>query len=416
MRVTPTAPSTSDVSEPRSDVGLHPQLSLETKSIAIVDDEPHIIALVRKYLKDAGFSRFLPIHDATEALQLIKREEPDLVLLDIHMPKVSGLEILKALHAENRANPVPVLIFTSSTDKDTKVKALQLGATDFLEKPVHVSELLARVRNTLMAKAHLDFLADYSNRLEQDVKVRTSELAASRREAIQCLARAAELRDDHTGQHVLRVGRYAALIADELGFSEERTTWLEHAAQLHDVGKIGVPDSVLKKPGQLTREEYQIMQQHCMGGSRIIRDDSHRPPVTNEHTHLREFLFSDLNSPVMRMAAVVAETHHERWDGTGYPNGLAGADIPIEGRITAIADVFDALSTERPYKDAIPLETCFKIMAENRGTHFDPRILDAFFRRTSDVIRIYLEYADRGDRPTIPMHDLPASPSFAAPE
>ncbi len=367
---------------------------VERARIAIVDDEPHIIALIRKYLKDAGYQHFTVVHDATQALETIRQEEPDLVLLDVRMPHVSGLDILQDLRSDNRFNPVPVVIFTSATDKETKVEALRLGANDYLEKPVHPSELLARVRNTLMAKSHLDYMADYSGRLEHEVQLRTAELAASRREAIQCLARAAEMRDDQTGQHVLRVGRYAALIAEELGFSPDRVTWMEHAAQLHDVGKIGIPDSILRKPGLLEEHEYEVMKLHCTGGSKIIRDEGVSPQGEDQYAALGSVIFDDLNSPVMRMAAVVAETHHERWDGTGYPRGLSGEAIPIEGRITAVADVFDALSTRRHYKDAMPLEQCFKLIAENSGSHFDPAIVNAFFRRKSEIIRTYLDYAD----------------------
>ena len=366
---------------------------LEEKRIAIIDDEPHIIALVRKYLRDAGYQHFITISDASEALNILRAEEPDLVLLDIRMPKVSGLEILQSLRSDPNFHSLPVLIFTSATDIETKVESLRLGANDYCEKPLHVGELQVRVRNTLMAKAHLDGLADYSNTLEHEVEVRTAELAASHREAIQCLARAAEMRDDNTGKHTLRVGRYAAIIATELGFGVERVAWLEHAAQLHDVGKIGVPDSILLKPGPLTKEEFQTMQRHCLFGSRIIRNDD-KASMTEKPAALEEVLAKCVNSPLMRMAALIAETHHERWDGTGYPRGLKGEAIPIEGRITAVADVFDALSTPRPYKNAMPIEQCFTIMFENRGSHFDPGVLDAFFRCKSEIVRTFQEYSD----------------------
>jgi putative two-component system response regulator len=285
------------------------------------------------------------------------------------------------------------LILTSTTDTETKVKALNLGANDFLHKPVNSSELLARVRNTLMAKAHVDLLSGYSEKLELEVQIRTAELVASRREAIQCLARAAEMRDDKTGQHVIRVGRYAAIIASELGFSQEQIVDLEHAAQLHDVGKIGVPDAILNKPDKLTAEEFEKIKTHCQAGSRIIRDDSRMEPLEDSSSPVGEFL-GECSSPVMRLAALVAESHHEKWDGSGYPRGLAGEEIPIEGRITAVCDVFDAVSTSRPYKKAYPLEKCFKIIAEGRGTHFDPTIVDAFFSRHRDIIVAYKEYYD----------------------
>ena len=366
---------------------------LEDKRIAIIDDEPHIIALVCKYLRDAGYQHFIKIHDASQAMQTLRSEAPDLVLLDIRMPKVSGLEILQSLREDPQFQSLPVLIFTSATDMDTKVESLRLGANDYCEKPLHVGELLVRVRNTLMAKAHLDGLADYSSTLEQEVESRTVELAASHREAIQCLARAAEMRDDNTGRHTIRVGRYATIIARELGFGAERIAWLEHAAQLHDVGKIGVPDSILLKPGPLSKDEFQTMQHHCLFGSRIINNDN-SAKIAEKPASFETITVGGPKSPLMRMAAIVAETHHERWDGTGYPRGLKGDEIPIEGRITAVADVFDALSTSRPYKNAMPLEQCFKILFENRGSHFDPTVLDAFFRCKSEIIRTFEEYSD----------------------
>ncbi len=373
---------------------------VEDCKIAIVDDEVWTIAVVKKYLQDAGFQNCVEINDSTQALETIHREQPDLVLLDIQMPHVSGLEILQTLRIDTPARSIPVLIFTSASDTDTKVSALELGATDFLQKPVDASELLARVRNTLLAKSHFDNLADYSNKLEHEVRLRTTELSASRREAIQCLARAAELRDDETGQHVLRVGRYAAIVARELGFSEERVVWMEHAAQLHDVGKIGIPDAVLNKPGPLNAAEYELMKTHCAAGTRIIRDEIEiQSDVPQHHTQLGASVFHNCNSPIMRMAALVAESHHEKWDGSGYPLGLAGKEIAIEGRITAVADVFDALSTERPYKKAIPLEKCFQMMEECRGSQFDPDVLDAFFRCKSEVIRTYNDYGESSDQP-----------------
>ena len=206
---------------------------------------------------------------------------------------------------------------------------------------------------------------------------------------MQCLARAAELRDDVTGRHVLRVGRYAAIIAEELGFSEERIVWMEHAAQLHDVGKIGVPDAILHKPGKLTEEEFNIMKGHCVAGRSIIRDE-----VISDKVVRHRNVFDDWTSPMMGVASLVAATHHERWDGTGYPQGLSGTAIPIEGRITAVADVFDALSTQRPYKSAFPIDECLQMIAEKRGTHFDPDIVDAFFRRREEILQVSVDYAD----------------------
>jgi len=243
----------------------------------------------------------------------------------------------------------------------------------------------------LLAKAHVDLLASYSAKLEQQVETRTAELIASRREAIQCLARAAELRDDITGRHVIRVGRYAAIIARELGFTPQQVIHLEHAAQLHDVGKIGVPDAILNKENQLTENEYERMKDHCRTGSRIISGE--RLDSNKSLSQVRSIV-DECSSPVMRLAALVAETHHEKWDGTGYPHALSGEDIPMAGRITAICDVFDAISTKRPYKDAYPIEKCFTIILEGRGKHFDPAVVDAFFRRRHEILEAFNELSD----------------------
>jgi len=366
-------------------------VKVTSSKVLIIDDEPSTALIVKKYLKTAGFEETIVQTDSKLGVESIVKEAPDLVLLDIHMPDVSGMEILEQIRRIDATASTPVVFLTSSTDAELRVKALNLGANDFLNKPVVVSELVARVKNTLLAKAHVDLLAGYSAQLERQVESRTAELVASRREAIQCLARAAELRDDITGKHVIRVGRYAAIIARELGFKPQHVLDLEHAAQLHDVGKIGIPDSILNKPAKLTVEEYETMKNHCRAGSRIISGER-----IDEHKSLSQIrsIVDECSSPVMRLAALVAETHHERWDGNGYPHGLSGGDIPVEGRITAICDVFDAISTRRPYKEAYPIEKCFQIILEGSGTHFDPAVVEAFFRRRDEILEAYEELSD----------------------
>jgi putative two-component system response regulator len=363
--------------------------AIRALNILVVDDEPSTSLMVRKLLIGSGYPNVMTESDSRRAFELIRGELPALVLLDIRMPHVTGLGVLEQLRGCDDTKQVPVVVLTSDTDSQTKIKALSLGASDFLHKPVNASELIARVTNTLLAKAHLDSLASYSSWLEQEVNARTAELAASRREAIACLARASEMRDDVTGNHVLRVGKYTAIIADELGFERERVDWIELAAQLHDVGKIGVPDSILKKTGKLTAEEYELMKRHCLSGSRVIcnvQTDEKGTKDPYDHKYV---------SPLMRMAAVIASTHHEKWDGSGYPRGLVGEQIPIEGRIVAVADVFDALSSQRPYKPAFDLDHCFKILEEDSGIHFDPQVVAAFLRRTQDVIAIYERLSDK---------------------
>jgi putative two-component system response regulator len=328
-------------------------------------------------------------------VELIRHEEPDTVLLDLMMPEVNGFDILKLMRRNPILQKIPVVVLTAAADASNKLQALELGATDFLAKPVDPSELVLRLRNTLEAKAYKDHLEDYSAQLEQKVTARTTELEAARHEALLCLARAAEYRDDDTGHHVVRVGRYAAIVARELGFETARIDLLEQAAQLHDVGKIGIPDSILLKPDKLTTQEFDFMKQHCAFGQRIMQPaPESESNAVRGHAELGARIIGTPSSPVLRLAAVIATTHHERWDGTGYPHGLAGTDIPIEGRITAVADVFDALSSERPYKPAFPREKCFKILEDGRGTQFDPDVLTAFFSRWQEIVKVQMDYND----------------------
>lgn len=366
-----------------------------TSTILIVDDEIVNVKVTRKYLEQHGYQNFITTTDSTQAMEMVKRRKPDLVLLDIVMPKVSGLEILEQMRVTEGCGNIPVVILTASTDPTTKLTALELGATDFLAKPVDPSELIPRVRNVLLVKAHQDHLVALADQLEKAVQMRTFELAISRKHVIECLARAAEYRDDDTGRHIIRVGKYAGVIASQLGFSEEMVIDIEQAAQLHDVGKIAIPDEILKKQGSLSPDEYELMQKHCVIGTRIVRPmDAHDFRILKSHPEFGARILNVESSPIIKMASRIALTHHERWDGSGYPIGLAGEDIPIEGRITAVADVFDALSSTRPYKRAMPRVKCFEIMAAEAGKQFDPRVLQAFFERVEDVVRIQLEDVD----------------------
>jgi putative two-component system response regulator len=316
------------------------------------------------------------------------------MLLDIHMPQLSGLDILRQIRGDAVTSRMPVVVLTSSTEDDMKVRALEIGATDFLQKPVHSGELVARLRNILMAKAYEDHLRNYSSTLEAAVRQRTAELESSRQDVIHCLARAAEYRDNDTGQHILRVGRYARIIGSQLGMGKVSLDILEQAAKLHDIGKIGIPDEILLKPGKLTSEESATMRSHSSIGGAIIDGGAENSDLMKRHTEIGSKILKSGQSPLLVVAMKIALTHHERWDGGGYPLGLAGEDIPLEGRITAVADVFDALSAKRPYKVAYPLEKCLSILEEGRGTQFDPVVLDAFLARREDVVEVQIAYAD----------------------
>jgi putative two-component system response regulator len=333
--------------------------------------------------------------DAPTAVSLIRQEQPDIVLLDLMMPYVSGLEILTEVRADDSIAFVPIVILTAVTDRETRVRAVELGATDFLNKPVDASELLPRVRNLLVVKAYQDQLRQYNNNLEAAVRQRTAELENSRRDLIHCLARAAEYRDDDTGQHVLRVGRYARLIAEAMELPESIVDTLEQAALLHDIGKIGIPDSVLLKPGRLTEDEFELMQKHPGFGKRILTSfSSNEEKTLRRHAEVGAHILEVGSSELLDVSRTIALTHHERWDGSGYPLGLKGTDIPLVGRIVAVADVFDALSSRRSYKQAFPLDECFRIMQESRDNHFDPEVLDAFLSVRDRVVQVQLAFAD----------------------
>lgn len=360
----------------------------------IVDDEVANVLVARKMLERAGYTSFETTTDSSTTLNLLQQTNPDVLLLDINMPKVDGIQILSQVRSIDQFRHLPVLILTANTDSAVKLRCLELGATDFLVKPVDPVELAPRVRNALLAKSYQDQLQTHAASLEVEVQRRTQELEQSRREVIYCLARAAELRDNDTGNHVIRVGRYAGIIAANLGLPEWFVSDIELAAQLHDVGKIAVPDAILLKPGKLEPEEFDVIKSHVKYGRQIIKPyASNDASVMRNHVDVGAEMLRD-GSSLMRLAASIAQTHHERWDGTGYPLGLAGEDIPLEGRITAVADVYDALSSERPYKKAMPREKCFEILEEGRNKHFDARALDAFFAGASDIVRTQVEFMD----------------------
>jgi len=358
--------------------------------IMLVDDEPTIIKVAMKHLQQEGYTDFIPVTDSREALSRIRNDNPDVVLLDVKMPHVSGIDILEAVRSDSLLCHIPVLMLTAETDDAVRIAALNLGATDFLTKPVSATELTPRVRNSLLIKRRHDELAAYSQRLERDVRERTLQLSRSRQELIHVLACAAEHRDQETGNHVLRVGRFAGVISRSLGLSEHRAGLIEQAAILHDVGKIGIPDSILLKPGKLDDREMNFMQRHCEFGMRILQalpsDES--SPLCYKGNSIQT------SSPVLNVAAVIANSHHEKWDGSGYPNGLAGDAIPLEGRITAVADVFDALTSRRPYKEPMPLPKCIDILIEGRGAHFDPAVLEAFFNAIQEIVQVAKELKD----------------------
>jgi len=369
---------------------------VRTSKIMIVDDEQLVIRVVRRFLASDGYTNFVTLTDPRKALETIEKEKPDVVLLDIMMPHITGLDLLKVRQRTSLFQHIPFIILSANSENQTKREALQLGATEFLSKPVDPFDLVLRVQNALIVKRHHDHLENYAVELERQVRARTRQIERSREQIIHCLARAAEYRDNETGEHVIRVGKYCSAIAKQLGFGPDYCHQIGLAAQLHDVGKIGIPDSVLLNPGKLSREEFDIMKTHCGLGCEIMEPLAElEMDRIKKHADMGGFIMDGVDSPMLELAATIARTHHEKWDGTGYPNGLAGDQIPIEGRITCVADVYDALCSERPYKPRFPIKKCLEIMLSERGTRFDPIVLDAFLDQISEIERIRAEYNDK---------------------
>ena len=369
-------------------------LTPDKARILIIDDEPINARIAEKALRYNGYRNVMVHTDSATAMDIIATQRPDVVLCDVCMP-VSGMVILRKVLADPVLVHIPMIMMTASDDETLRAEALELGATDLLAKPLRKTDLLPRVRNALLVRSHIAHLQSYSHELERQVRRRTAELLGSRTELIHCLARLAEYRDNETGRHVIRVGRYSGLLARALGIDEETAELIEHAAPLHDIGKIGIPDSILLKEGKLTPEEFEIMQRHVALGKGAFEPMAvHEMRAMRSHTILGEMMVNVSTSPLLGMAAQIALTHHERWDGAGYPIGLAGEDIPISGRIVAVADVFDALSNKRPYKPAFPIDKCFAILEEGRGAHFDPQVVDAFKLVRDEILQVRISLAD----------------------
>jgi putative two-component system response regulator len=367
----------------------------ETSTIMLVDDDPDSMRTMQKQLEAAGYQNFATGDDPRPAMQIISEEKPDVIILDLMTPRLDGLEILRRLQIDGEQSQIPVIGLTASIAEQSNLDALELGAVDFLLKPVNPTELILRVRNALLVKAHQDHLQFFVQELDRQVRFQTKELIASRQEMIQCLIRAAEFRDNESGKHATRVGRYAGIVARKMELPEEFIELVECAAPLHDIGNVGIPDEILLKPGKLTIDEFEMMQKHCIYGKCVFEPMSQDEWQSLQvQSLLGGMSMSSKSTSIISMAAKVAMTHHEKWDGSGYPMGLSGDSIPMAGRITAVADVFDALSNKRPYKPAYPIEQCFDILKEGRGTHFDPRVLDAFLACRDEIEQVRQELDD----------------------
>lgn len=339
----------------------------------LVDDNPSNLFMLGKLIQNAGLGDLSAFKDPLKALANARQVQFDIVIVDYMMPGMDGLEFVRALRKIESYDDVPVVMVTTVDQKDVCYAALEAGATDFLTKPVDMAEVKARLRNLVKLRDLQNKTRDRASWLGEEVRKATHELSLLEEEIILRLSRAGEYRDSDTGAHVVRVARTSRELAEELGMNGQFCRDIYLAAPMHDVGKIGVPDSILRKPGPLTAEERRIMETHAVTGAAILAGSDSR---------------------LIRLAAEIAETHHERWDGSGYPKGLAGTHIPISGRIVAVADVFDALISYRPYKAPWPIEKAAAYIADNAGVLFDPAIARAFQTRFNRIVRIRDENPD----------------------
>lgn len=322
------------------------------KSILVVDDEPTNLRVLNQILNDSY--KLIFAKSGQEALRLIEKEAPNLILLDVMMPGMTGYEVCEYLKQKSQFKSIPIIFITALNDPEDEAKGLTLGAVDYISKPVSPAVVKARV------KTHLSL-------------VDADELRSTRLQVIQRLGRASEYKDNETGMHIMRMSHYSKIIALAYGFSVEDADDLFNAAPMHDIGKIGIPDSIMLKPGKLTHEEFVVMKNHPVIGAEILGDS---------------------DSELIALAKLVSLTHHEKWDGTGYPNQLKGEDIPIEGRIVALADVFDALTSVRPYKDAWTVEAAMELINKEKGKHFDPHLVEIFEPLLEQILEIKERWKD----------------------
>lgn len=346
------------------------------EQILVVDDEPSNLKLLDYMLRGAGYTRVELLRDPREVLTRYQAGRPDVILLDLNMPHLDGFQVLAQLKALNDPLGPPVLILTAQHGREDLIRALEAGARDYVTKPFDRSELLMRVRNLLDAQRAHRLLHDQKSMLEEMVHARTEELESTRKQIVQRLGRASEYRDEETGNHILRMSHSCAVLARACDWDEAACELILLASPMHDLGKIGIPDAILLKPGRLDPEEWAVMQTHAEIGARLLEGD---------------------DSELLQMAHTIALTHHERWDGSGYPNGLAGEAIPQAGRIAALADVFDALTSERPYKKAWTVDEALELICANRGVHFDPALVDIFLEQLPAILEIREHFAEPSD-------------------
>ena len=366
------------------------------KRIIFVDDEPNFLDGLRRMLRD--YSELWDMSFVSgpyDALSQICKTGFDAIVVDVKMPGMDGLELLEKVRSTEWTKDTPVLIVTGSSENHLKQRALDLGATDLLNKPVNREDLVARLKSMLRLKGYQDEIIAQNALLERKVRERTQALEESRIEIIWRLGKMAEYRDYETGNHIVRVGIFCRVIAEMLGMKRDFVENLFLASPLHDIGKIGIPDKILLKQGKLLQEEFEIMKRHCEIGFEILRQDYHgmKPFFTLYSTQPS---YKKDDNHLLKMASTIAMTHHERWDGTGYPRGLKGDEIPLESRIVALSDVYDALCSVRPYKTAYSVSESLAIINNEVGKHFDQLVYAAFEKSIDKLRSIQIQFSDEG--------------------
>ena len=344
------------------------------RQVVVVDDQATGRMILGKIIQQiADDITIIDFSDPQKALQWLSNNQADLIVTDYRMPGLNGIEFIKEIRKTSTGEHIPIMMITVVSEKEVRYEALEAGATAFLTRPIDQIECRTSCRNLLMLHKQHVIIQDRADWLVQQVHKATEQILQREQETILRLAKAGEYRDEETGNHVIRMAKYSREIAEELGLTEQQCDDLEHAAQMHDIGKIGIPDNVLLKPGKLDKDEWEIMQSHTTIGYEIL---------------------SESQSKYMQMGAIIALNHHERFDGQGYPNKLKGSDIPLIARIVSVADVFDALMSVRPYKTAWPIESAIDFLKNQSDTQFDPKCVDAFCKRLVEVTQIQLDYPD----------------------
>lgn len=349
------------------------QIQYKNAHVLIVDDNPVNIKLLEMILEVEGFTNFHSTTDPRQVLELQQQQQFDIILLDIQMPHMDGFEVMEQLRSVEQGDYLPILVLTAQQDMETRLRALESGAKDFVTKPFDRGEVLNRIYNILEVRFLYNERLRQAEVLEAKVEERTRQLEVSRLELISRLGRAGEYRDNETGMHVIRMSKSCHCLALKAGLDARLAKLILQASPMHDVGKIGIADNILLKAGKLDPAEWEVMKTHAEIGADII----------GEH-----------DDEMMKIARSIAVSHHEKWDGTGYPHGLKGQDIPIEGRIASICDVFDALTSHRPYKKAWPVDEAIKFIKDNAGSQFDPELVGYFEEALDEILEIRKSHAD----------------------